>query len=38
MLKYRIDNYLKDNKITKEKIEYLEKELNINLSEYKGNK
>jgi len=38
MLKYRINNYLNDNKITKDKIEYLEKELNINLSEYKGNK
>ena len=35
ILKTSIKNYLKDNEITKEKIEYLEKELNINLSKYK---
>ena len=34
-LKYKIDNYFKDNKITKEKVEYFEKELNINLSDLK---
>jgi hypothetical protein len=38
VLKYKIYCYLKDNKMAKDKIEYLEKELNINLSEYKGNK
>jgi hypothetical protein len=36
-LKYKIDNYFKDNKITKEKVEYFEKELNINLSDLKKN-
>ena len=32
-LRYRVDNYLSNNKITRQKIEYLEKELNLNLSE-----
>ena len=36
-LKSKIDNYFKDNKITKEKVEYFEKELNINLSDFKKN-
>ena len=34
-LKSKIHNYFKDNKITKEKIEYFEKELKLNLSDYK---
>ena len=33
----RIDNYFKLNKITKEKIEYIENELKLNLSKYKNN-
>ena len=37
ILRYKIDIYLSNNKITKQKIEYLEKELNLNLSEYKTN-
>ena len=32
VLKAKIMNYIKDNSITKEKIEYLEKELNINIT------
>jgi hypothetical protein len=34
-LSWKINGYLKNNKITKQKIDYLEKELNLNLSEYK---
>ena len=34
-LRGKINDYLKNNKITKQKIDYLEKELNINLSEYR---
>lgn len=34
-LKYKIKGYLADNKVTKQKIEYLEKELRLNLSKYK---
>jgi hypothetical protein len=34
-LKAKIKDYLRDNKITKKKLEYLEKELNVNLSVYK---
>jgi len=36
-LKNTIIDYLTDNKLTKEKLEYLEKELNINLNKYKKN-
>ncbi len=34
-LPLRIREYFTDNKVTLEKIEYMEKELNLNLSEYK---
>ena len=33
-MKNKIREYIKDNSITKEKIEYLEKELNINITKY----
>ena len=32
----KIDDYFRDNKITKEKIEYLEKELKMNLTVYRN--
>lgn len=35
VLNTKINEYLTDNKITKRKIEYLEKELKLNLSEFK---
>ena len=35
ILKTKITEYLNDNNITKEKMKYLEKELNINLTNYK---
>ena len=35
-LKVKIDDYFRDNEITKEKIDYFEKELNIDLSNYKN--
>ena len=35
VLKTKIHEYLNDNEITLEKIEYFEKELNINLTNYK---
>ena len=31
----RIDEYFSENKITLQKIEYVEKELNLNLSKYR---
>ena len=33
---WRINEYFEDNKITLEKIEYIEKELKLNLSKYKN--
>jgi hypothetical protein len=38
ILKTKIKDYFQDNEITKEKIEYLEKELNISLKNYKKKK
>ena len=35
-LRLKIDNYFSDNEITNEKINYMEKELKINLSKYKN--
>jgi hypothetical protein len=35
LIRDKVISYLKDNKITKEKLEYLERELHIDLSEYK---
>lgn len=37
VLKSKIIEYLKDNKITMEKLDYFERELNLNLTEYKQN-
>ena len=34
-LRGKINGYLTNNKVTKQKIDYLEKELNLNLSEYR---
>ena len=34
-LSMRIEEYFKDNEVTLEKVEYMEKELKLNLSEYK---
>ena len=36
ILETKIKSYLKDNKITKEKLQFIEKELKINLSKYKN--
>ena len=36
VLKGKLKLYLEDNEITKQKIEYLEQELNLNLSTYKN--
>ena len=35
-LRLKIDNYFSDNEITNEKINYMEKELKINLNKYKN--
>ena len=35
IIKTKINSYMKNNKITNEKLEYFEKELHINLSKYK---
>lgn len=35
VLKQKLTEYLTDNKITKQKLEFIEKELNINLTDYK---
>ena len=35
VLNFKINEYLNDNKMTKEKIKYIEKELNLNLSSFK---
>jgi hypothetical protein len=35
VLRHKIVEYLEDNQITKEKLEYIEKELHFNLSKYK---
>ena len=34
-MQMRIDEYFKDNNITLEKINYVERELNLDLSKYK---